>query len=330
MPIKKRFSISADLATGIRNTIESVTHHEGQLHYDMMLLNLIEPDPNNPRQMSISKREVQDINHYMAGFNETQLKDFEALKELSTSIKRVGIRNAIEVYKEGTKYRIISGERRYLAAILSGLQTVPVRINQKPDDFNLRYTQWIENINRKDLSLWEKYNNLLSISEAYTKVSKTPITEKSLQELIGISAVQSYRYFCLLNADKKIIALIKAGKLNNLKLVQELVSMKDRIAKEQILNWIEARKTEVTSLANYKEVAGKKRVAMPSINLGKIKNFEAARFLLNHLLEETLLSKYKNRFQDIDWSSNKVMSKSFKKLFKLLEAEVNELEPVND
>src|SRR5207244_803234 len=125
--------------------------------------------------------------------------------------------NAIEVYKDGLKYRIVTGERRYWAALLAGQKSVPVRISQKPDEFILRYTQWVENINRQDLSLWEKFTNLILIADAYEKSNQREFNEQALQSLLGISNIQAYRYFCLLKADEKIIQLVQFGKLNNLK-----------------------------------------------------------------------------------------------------------------
>ncbi|MBA3662296.1 MAG: ParB/RepB/Spo0J family partition protein [Gammaproteobacteria bacterium] len=328
MSTKKRFTIAPDLASGLRSTIQSASTNNGQLHYDMMSLDTIEPDPENPRKLSITLEDLlnglaQTDPHYP-----TKLKELEALNELAESIKRIGIRNAIEVYKEGAKYRIVSGERRYLAAMLLGQKSVPVRINQKPNEFNLRYTQWVENINRQDLSLWEKFNNLISIAEAYRKTNLAEFNEKILQNLLGVSSIQAYRYFNLLKADEKIIQLVQLGKLNNLKLVQELVSMKNKGARNQILAWILSSKNEVTSLSNYRNVAGKNAVVTKhtngqSINLGKINNSNTAKQLLEIVLADSRLDKYRSGFRNIDWTSSKSISKAFKELIKTIEKEYN-------
>ncbi len=87
-------------------------------------------------------------------------KEFETLQSLAKSITKVGVRNAIEVYKHNSRYRLISGERRLLASLLAGKTHIPVRISQRPDEYRLRYLQWIENIQREDLTLWEKFVNL--------------------------------------------------------------------------------------------------------------------------------------------------------------------------
>jgi ParB/RepB/Spo0J family partition protein len=252
---KKRFAIAPDLASGIRNTIQSAASNQGQMHYDMMSLEIIERDPQNPRHIILDRDEILHGPHSTDPDYPMKLKERLALLELAESVKRVGIRNAIEVYKDGAKYRIISGERRYWAALLAGHTSVPVRISQKPNEFNLRYLQWIENINRQDLSLWEKYQNLLAMSEAYRQANQNEFNEQILQTLLGVSQIQAYRYFCMLQAEQSVIQLVQLGKLNNLKLVQELAAMKDKGARNQIISWILMAKHEVTSLLNYKAVA---------------------------------------------------------------------------
>jgi ParB/RepB/Spo0J family partition protein len=328
MSTKKRFTIAPDLASGIRSTIQSASNNQGQLHYDMMSLDAIETDPENPRKLLLTRDEI------LYGLNSTdsdyqrKLKERDALNELCESIKRVGIRNAIEVYKDGLIYRIVTGERRYWAAILAGQTSVPVRISQKPNEFNLRYIQWVENINRKNLSLWEKFNNLLLIADGYKKSNHVEFDEGVLQSVLGISNIQAYRYYSLLQADEKIIELVRLGKLNNLKIVQELVSMKDKGARGQIISWILSSKDEVTSLAKYRLSAGKKLPSSKlkeeqSISLGKINNLNTAKHLFEIVLSDIRLAKYRHIFQHIDWNSSKLITKAFKDLFKTIEKELN-------
>jgi len=324
MSTKKRFTIASDLASGIRNTMQSASKNQGQLHYDMMSLDVIEPDPNNPRKLLLTRNELMNGLNQLDPDYKTKLKNVDSLHELAESIKRVGIRNAIEVYKEGSKYFIITGERRYWAALLADQKTIPVRINQRPDELNLRYIQWVENINRQDLSLWERFHNLKLLAEAHKNANQGELTESTIQQLLSISSIQAYRYFCLLKADEKIINLIKLEKLNNLKLVQELVSMKDKIAKNQIINWIASSKKEITSLADYREVVGKKSSSTKCIRLGKINNTHAAKQLFEIVMSDKLLEKHREKFIDIDWTSLKAINKVFKNLFKIFESEFNQ------
>ncbi len=333
MSTKKRFSIAPDLASGIRNTIQSASTNQGQLHYDMMSLDAIQPDPENPRKLSISHNEMVHGLLPTDPDYQKKIKERDALNELSESIKRIGIRNAIEVYKDGLKYRIVTGERRYWAAMLAGQKSVPVRISPKPEEFNLRYTQWVENINRQDLSLAEKLNNLILISEAHKSSNRGEFSEQALQNLLGISTIQAYRYFALLNADDKVIQLVNLGKINNLKLAQELCAMKDQGARNQVISWIRSSKDEVTSLVSFKESAGKKAASSTlsagrSISLGKINNAQVAKKLFEIVLSDIKLDKYRHEFKNIDWSSSKAITKAFKSLFKSIELALSVEDPV--
>lgn len=329
MSTKKRFSIATELAHGLRTSMQSATTNQGQLHYDMMPLEIIERDPKNPRKLAITLDELQNGVNQDDHKYAQKLRERENLYDLCESIKRIGVRNALEVYKDGTKYRLITGERRYLAAILAEQKSVPVRINQKPTEFNLRYTQWVENINRQDLSLWEKFNNLQLIAESYKKESQE-FNEKILQQLLGVSPVQAYRYFCLLNADNKIINLVQIGKLNNVKLVQELVAMKDKSACNRILSWITAAKAEVTSLTHYREAINKtkNRGKSQAIDLGKIYNKQAAKQMIETLLADTKYQKFNIFFSQLDWNSTDAINRAFKNFFRNIEKESNTQENI--
>jgi ParB family chromosome partitioning protein len=307
--------------------MQSASTNQGQLHYDMMSLDVIELDPNNPRKLSVSPQEIKNGIHSSDSNYKKKSKDLDALHELAESIKRVGIRNAIEVYKDGNKYFVITGERRYWAAVLAGHKTIPVRIHQKPDEFNLRYIQWVENINRQDLSLWERFHNLRLLADTHKNTNQNELTEEFIKKILGVSNTQAYRYCCLLKADNKTLDLIQSGKLNNLKIVQELVCMKDRVAKSQMITWIASSKEEVTSLSHYREVAGKKSMKQinntQSISLGRLDNIDVAKQLLEIVISDIRLQKYRDQFNHIDWSSSKSIAKGFKNLFKALKVELS-------
>lgn len=318
MSTKKRFSIAPDLANGIRNTIQSASTNSGQLHYDMMSVNVIEPDPHNPRSLSITRDDIRQGNIK----NALALKDFEAIKELAESIKRIGIRNAIEVYKDGEKYRIICGERRYLAAILAGQDYVPARISQKPDEFKLRYIQWVENINREDLSLFDKYNNLQAMATAYDKSAGVSITAQKLIEILGVSSTHAYRYFALMNASADVIALVQQGKLTNLKVIEELAAIKDPERRAALLDSIRDEERALVSLSKYKDLVSQstKKKAAALANL-KVPHSAFARTLYELILASPELADYQTkwRHQHIDWSSSRAVTQAFKKLFSTIE-----------
>jgi ParB family chromosome partitioning protein len=91
--------------------------------------------------------------------------DSEALNELAASIKEIGILQPPVVRKIGeNKYELIMGERRYRAAKLAGLTTIPVIIRETNDNELLREAL-VENIHRSNLNSLEEaaaYNQMLT------------------------------------------------------------------------------------------------------------------------------------------------------------------------
>ena len=80
--------------------------------------------------------------------------DEKALQELSESIKALGIIQPITLKKEGDKFLIISGERRYRASKLAGLKSIPAYI-RLVNDQGLLEMALVENIQREDLDAIE-------------------------------------------------------------------------------------------------------------------------------------------------------------------------------
>ena len=78
----------------------------------------------------------------------------DRLSELAQSIRSNGIIQPIVVRKAGDRYQLVAGERRWRAARMAGLTTVPVVIQEIPDDRLLEITL-IENIQREDLNAIE-------------------------------------------------------------------------------------------------------------------------------------------------------------------------------
>ena len=75
----------------------------------------------------------------------------EALRELASSIKELGVIQPITVRKfEGNKFQLVSGERRYRASKLIGNKTIPAYIRLANDQEMLEMAL-VENIQRKDL-----------------------------------------------------------------------------------------------------------------------------------------------------------------------------------
>src|SRR5665213_1811369 len=156
MAKKKVFQISTALGDGLEETISAAQNYSGELRVDVIPLRKIEVDPENPRDLSLT------FDDLFNGISESDVNysrkhtELESLQSLAHSIKEQGIINPILVYKYGEKYRLVAGERRSLASILAGKSDIQSKIlESKPNELKISLLQWIENIERSDLSLWE-------------------------------------------------------------------------------------------------------------------------------------------------------------------------------
>ncbi len=105
--------------------------------------------------------------------------DDEALEELAASIRQIGIIQPLSLRKTGPdSYQIIAGERRYRAALLAGLPSVPAYI-RTANDAELTEMALIENIQREDLNAIEIALTFRKLIEQYN------LTQERLSERIG-------------------------------------------------------------------------------------------------------------------------------------------------
>jgi len=107
--------------------------------------------------------------------------DKEKLKELAGSITESGLVEPIIVRKQGAKYQIIAGERRWRAAKLAGINTVPCIVKDVADK-KLLLESFIENIQREDLTSVENENVVYELWK-----SGEFATQKKLADTIGRS-----------------------------------------------------------------------------------------------------------------------------------------------
>lgn len=105
--------------------------------------------------------------------------DQEALEELAASIRELGIIQPLSLRKTGPdSYQIIAGERRYRAATIAGLDSVPAYI-RTANEAELTEMALIENIQREDL-------NAIEIALTFKKlIDQYNLTQERLSERIG-------------------------------------------------------------------------------------------------------------------------------------------------
>ena len=130
--------------------------------------------------------------------------DEEALKELSDSIKQLGIIQPITVKKQDEKYIIISGERRWRASQLAGLTTLPAYIREV-DDENLHAMALVENLQRQDL-------NAIEIALGMQRlIDECNLTQEAMAEKVGKKRSTVSNYMRLLSLPSEVQLALKEG-----------------------------------------------------------------------------------------------------------------------
>lgn len=144
------------------------------------------PNPNQPRK----------------------LFDDEALAELAESIKSLGLVQPITVRSiPGGQYEIIAGERRYRAAKMANLETIPAYIRETDNDEVLALAL-IENIQREDL-------NAMEVAFSYHRLmEECSLTQESLSEMVGKKRATVANYLRLLNLPAEIQKAVREKELS--------------------------------------------------------------------------------------------------------------------
>ncbi len=129
----------------------------------------------------------------------------EALNELASSIKELGVIQPITVRKiEFNKYQLVSGERRYRASKLIGLETIPSYIRIANDQESLEMAL-VENIQRQDL-------DPIEIALSYQRlIDEIELTQEKLSDRVGKKRSTIANYMRLLKLDPIIQTGIRDG-----------------------------------------------------------------------------------------------------------------------
>ena len=151
-----------------------------------------------------------EVNLYDIDTNPNQPRktfDPEKLAELAASIKRHGIVQPILVKKNGSRYTIVAGERRYRAARAAGLMTVPVILTDVDED-TIMEISLVENIQRENLNPIEEAAAIKLLMQQHD------LTQEEVSERVGKSRPAIANALRLLTLAKSVQKLIKDGRLS--------------------------------------------------------------------------------------------------------------------
>lgn len=152
----------------------------------MIPIDLIEPNPFQPRMTF----------------------DQEALAELTESIRTLGLIQPITVRKKSAdRYQIISGERRYRACRLAGLEMIPAYI-RNTDDQGMLEMAIVENIQRENL-------DPIEVAMSYQRlIDECSLTQEQMAQRVGKKRASVTNYLRLLKLPAKVQHDLKVGQVS--------------------------------------------------------------------------------------------------------------------
>lgn len=185
--------------------VEELTRRSGRHIGSMIPLAMIEPNAEQPR---------------------TSLGNIE---ELAASIREKGVLEPILVRNIGpNQYQIISGERRYRAATLAGLDEIPA-IELDVDDKEQLEIALIENIQRKDLTPFEEAEGFLALQQ------KFDYTHEKISQVIGKSRTTVTEALTLNDIPDRIRAMCREAGISNKSVLVQVARAGSEQAMEDVV-----------------------------------------------------------------------------------------------
>lgn len=171
--------------TDMNNTGYPAVDSEHEMEFKLLPLDKVYPNPNQPRKIF----------------------DKQALEELAQSIRENGVLQPVLVRQIGSKYQIVSGERRFRASKIAGLGSIPAVI-RKLNEEKTMLAGLIENIQRQDLNPVEEARTLREI------LLNFGLTHDQLADKIGRSRSALTNRLRLLQLPAEVLLMLADGQIS--------------------------------------------------------------------------------------------------------------------
>ena len=192
-------------------------------------IDLIEPNPYQPRMTFAS----------------------EAMQELADSIRTFGLIQPITVRRKGDKYQIISGERRYRASIMAGMDMIPAYIRDASEQGMLEMAI-VENIQRENL-------DPIEVAMSYQRLmDECSLTQEQMADRVGKKRASVANQLRLLKLPAKVQHDLKVG-LVSVGHAKVLLGVEDAGTQEMLCDMIVKNGLSVRQLEEKIKAMGKKK-----------------------------------------------------------------------
>ncbi len=236
--------------------------------------------------------------------------DDSSLNELASSIKEHGIIQPLVVRKLGEKFEIIAGERRYKAAKLAGLTSVPAVVTEMSDEKSAQ-AAIVENVQRKDLSAIEEAKSYESLLE------KGYLTQEDLAKKMGLSQSAISNKLRLLSLSNEVQKALMENKISE-RHARSLLQIKDQDEQNTWLKKILDERMTVKELDNRLKESMNNNINsndVPLVNLNEEKKINDKKDIFSDLNieEKPIPNKFFNFLEDeeANMSTNDKINETF-------------------
>lgn len=230
---------------------------------------------NNRRNKTVVKIPVEKISP--RSDQPRKVFDQQALEGLSQSIAKYGLLNPIVLRKNGNRYEIIAGERRFRASLILGHKEIDAII-KNVDNRDIDILSIVENVQREDLTALEEAN-------AYNELIKNyGLKQEEIAKTVGKSRSYIANTLRLLKLDEQSKLELNKGNITSSQ-ARTLLSIKDEDERKESLSDFKNKKTNIRKVE--KKNKNKKKIE----DLSKAKNEEDK---LDKILFEDFEEKFIN------------------------------------
>lgn len=131
----------------------------------------------------------------------------ETLREMATSIASYGVLQPLLLVRNGDRYLIIAGERRFRAALMAGLKTVPAIVREFTEQ-QIQEISLIENLHREDLNAIEAAEGMKELMDNHG------LTQEDVAQRIGKSRPYVTNTLRLLQLPAEVADMVRNGDLS--------------------------------------------------------------------------------------------------------------------
>jgi len=208
----------------------------------------LEPKEKSQRRISLLQEKFRDEISYL-GIDQLvafrhqarEVFDDESLASLSQTIKQHGVRQPLTVLaRQDDKYEIVSGERRYRAAIMAGLTRVPCMVIH--DQKQAEEIALIENVQRTDLTMLELGRALAGLIEREIFVNHSEMADQ-----LGLPRTKVVECINLTKLREDVQNLIHKNNIVSRDLLREIVALKEP---EQQIEYVSSKFNSALSNQN--------------------------------------------------------------------------------